>query len=141
MQARQQHVEQAAGPCPVSRCPGEIAGLGKEFVRELHARQVAEQDTMAMQRTLGLARRAGCIDHHGRIIGARGHGLELGARGFQNRIETQRRSIRSIGRDDDLERRQVSADLDQLGNAARIGDNCANASIPQSIVQRVNAKD
>ncbi|PHJ59674.1 hypothetical protein VF03_34295 [Nostoc linckia z2] len=53
-------------------------------MRHLDARQVAEQDAMAVKGTLGLAGGAGGVDHHGRVVGRRVDGRE-GARGLLQR--------------------------------------------------------
>ena len=42
----------------------------------LEARHMAEQHPMAVQRAFWRAGRAGCVDHHGRIVRPAVHGLE-----------------------------------------------------------------
>ncbi len=54
MQARQQRVEQAAGPSPIGGRPVAVAGLREWKMRQLDARQVTEQDAMRVQRAFGL---------------------------------------------------------------------------------------
>jgi hypothetical protein len=54
----QQHVEQAADPGPIRGRPEPVAGLGEEVLGHLHARQVPEQHAVAVERALGLPRRA-----------------------------------------------------------------------------------
>ena len=73
IQAGQQHVEQTADPRPVRRRPQAVVGLWQEVLRQLHSRQVPEQDTVrvdnALRRALGAAGkddqgsvfRAGCV--------------------------------------------------------------------------------
>src|SRR5262249_35431350 len=65
-----QHVEQAPGPGPVGRSPEQVAALREELLRQLHARQMAEQDAVGVQRTLRLSRRAGGVDDQGGVLGA-----------------------------------------------------------------------
>ena len=55
MQARQQRIEQAAGPGPIGRRPVAVAGLREREMRQLDAGQMAEQDAMGVQRALRLA--------------------------------------------------------------------------------------
>ena len=69
VQARQQHVEQPAGPGPVGRRPVAVACLRKRIMRQFGAGQMSEQHAMAVQRALGLAGGARGVDHHRRIVG------------------------------------------------------------------------
>jgi hypothetical protein len=97
VQARQQHVEQAARPGPVRRGPRQITRLGEEFMRKLHARQMTEQHAMRVERTLGLPRRARRVDHHRRIIRRRGDGFECPCASLEKLFEAERKPVRAIG--------------------------------------------
>ncbi len=55
MQGGQQHIQQATRPGPVGGRPHEIARLGEELMRQLHARQMAEQNAVPMQGSLRIA--------------------------------------------------------------------------------------
>jgi len=72
MQARQQHVEQTAGPGPVRRRPDIVAGLRERIVRQLRAGQMPKHDAVAVQRAFRLAGRAGRV-HDQRGVVRRRH--------------------------------------------------------------------
>src|SRR3954452_6880316 len=67
--ARQQRVHESAGPRPVGGRPERIALLRKKVVRVDEARDVAEQDTMRLERALRRAGGAAGIDDERRVIG------------------------------------------------------------------------
>jgi hypothetical protein len=128
VQARQQHVEQAADPGPVGRRPEQVAGLGEQLLRHLHARQVAEQDAVRVQRALRAAGGAGGVDDHRRVVRAgRDAGVAvLRARHLRIQVDYAWSAAR---RQHAAQRRQAVADRHQFRHACRIGDQRRSAAI------------
>ena len=91
MQARQQRIEQTAGPGPVGRRPVAVAGLRKRIMRQFGARHMAEQNAMGMQRAFRLAGRARGVNHHRRIVGRGIDRRESRRRARELIVQTQRR--------------------------------------------------
>jgi hypothetical protein len=114
VEARQEHVEEAAGPGPVGRGPEPVAVPRKELVRHLHAGEVSEQHPMAVQRPLRRPRRARGVDHHGGIVGRGVDGREVRACALHDLRQPLGGAVRAVGRDRDLEGRHVGADLREL---------------------------
>ena len=134
MQARQQRVEQAAGPGPIGRRPVAVAGLREWKMRQLDARQVPEQDAMGMQRALRLAGGAGGVDHHRRIVGRGIDRREIG-RGARQQIG---KAI--VDRHDAGKFRHLAAHAVELGEPLRVGDERLGAGILQAVGQRIGAE-
>ncbi len=131
MQARQQHVEQAAGPGPIGRRPVAVATLRKRIMRQLGAGQMAEQHAVCMQRAFRLAGGARGVDHHRRIV-----------RRCIDRREVGRRLCQEIGKaavdgDHAGDVRHLCADLIEFCEALRVGQQRLGAGILQAILQRV----
>jgi hypothetical protein len=97
MQARQQGIEEPAGPGPIGRRPESIASLGKEVMRHLHPGQMSEENPMGVKGARGRSGGARGIDPHRRIVR---HGIDGGeGRGgaFQRRIEIDHRVVGTVG--------------------------------------------
>ena len=54
IQARQQRIEQSAGPGPIGRRPELVAGLREEFVWKLYAGNVPEENASCFLRSLSI---------------------------------------------------------------------------------------
>src|SRR5262245_9874558 len=91
VKAGEQNIQQSAGPSPVSRSPDAIAWLWQKIVVRLDTGKMADQHPVAMQSTFRLARRAGRIDHHRRIIGRRVNGRKI-RRGLHEQISKSERT-------------------------------------------------
>ena len=140
MQARQQAVEQTAGPGPVGRRPEAVAGLREELVRHLDTRHVAEQHAMRVQRALGLAGGAGGEDHQRGIV-RRGVGRrELVGRARDRLVQAERALARSVDREHQRKLRQRGARLGQLRQPLRVGDDGLHAGVLQPVGQRIDAE-
>ena len=134
VQARQQRVEQAAGPGPIGRRPVAVARLREWKMRQLDAGKMTEQNAMGVQRALGLAGGAGGVDHHRRIVGGGIDRREI-RRGARQQI---RKAV--VDRNDAGELRHLSANAVELGEALRVGDERLGAGILQAIAQRIRAE-
>ena len=140
VQARQQAVEQAAGPGPVGRRPDPVARLREEIVRHLDAGQVTEQHAMGMQRALRRPGGAGGVDHHRRIV-RRGRDRREVGRSARDGLVRDRARPRPARRSTAPARgRQVAADLGELGEPRRVGDDGLRAGVLQPVAQRVDAE-
>ena len=70
--AGKKHIDQAADPGPIGRCPEQIARLREKVVRKFHAGQVAEQGSVGMQGTFGRTGGSGGVDDQSRVVRSRG---------------------------------------------------------------------
>lgn len=108
----------------------------------LEAGHMAEQHAVAVQRALRRARRAGRIDHHGRIVGAAVDGGEGAGVPGKKIMEILRVGIaRRLGRDDDVERRQVLPDGLQAFEAEAVGDDGLRLGILQPEGKGIGAEE
>ncbi|MNI68281.1 hypothetical protein D3C73_1239650 [compost metagenome] len=110
-------------------------------MRHLHARQVAQQDAVRVQRALGLARGARRVDDHGRIVGGRVH------RGVVVRLLGQGRVKRhgaflavAVDAIHDLQVRQAGAYLAQFSAPFRVRHQRHRAAVGQAELDGVHAK-
>ncbi len=95
---------------------------------------------MPVQRALRLARRAGGEDHQRGIVRRGVDRREIAGCARDRLGETQRALARPVDRQDERERRQLIANLAQLGEPLRIGDDRLHAGIPQPVAQRIDAE-
>lgn len=109
-------------------------------MRHLHARQMADQHPVRMQRALGRSRRAGRIDHHRRLVGIGVARVQLRYLAQHHGIEAEHIPVRSVGRDDQRQARHVTPDRGQLGDPGRVGDEGPRARILEPVTQRVGAE-
>ena len=139
--ARQQHVEQAAGPGPVGGRPEAVARLRKALMHELHRRHPPGHHAMCMQRTLGRAGGAGGEDQEGRVFGAGRHWFELfGLGGEQGGVVEHPGRIGGVGAHEVGERRQFLLHFEQLVEAHRIGQHHAHPRTAQAVFERFGAE-
>ena len=137
MQRGQQRIEQPAGPGPVGRRPEPVARLREEIMRHFHARQMPGQHAMAVQRAFRLARGARRVDHHRRRVGRGRLRREIGGRLCDRRVEIERAVGRAVDRHNAFQARNVFADLTELRQTLRIGDQRDGAGILQAIGNRI----
>src|SRR5437899_6089317 len=69
MKCRKQGVHQTADPGPVGRRPEEVVTLWEKVMGQLKAGQMAEEDAVPMQRTLGAAGGSARVDQKRRVVG------------------------------------------------------------------------
>ena len=140
VQARQQHVEQPAGPGPVGRRPDAVAGLREEVVVGLDPGKMPDQHTMAMQRALRLAGGARGVDHHRRIVGGGIDRRKVGRGARQARCEIERAVGLTVKRKHELEIGQDVANLGDAFDALRTGDQSHRAGILQAKAERIDSE-
>ena len=142
MPSRQQHIEQPADPGPIGGRPEMVAGLGRKIVREFDPRQMPKQNAMGVQRALGRAGGAGCVDQQRRIIGRRVASLEVRPPALQCRPEAQctRRWRVAVGDQDEPEVRQTVADGRDLVPVVGVGDQDRRATVVEAEIQRILAE-
>ena len=102
---------------------------------------MAGEHPVTVQRALGLARGAGGVDHHRRIVRPGRCGLE-GTRPLRHqRVEAQGAGRRAVRRHDQPQRAELVADLAQLGKPGRIGDHRRRAAVGEPVAQRVDTEE
>ena len=139
-EARQHHVEQAAGPGPVGRRPEAVAFLRERKVRQLDAGHVAEQHAMAVQRALGIAGGARGVDHHRRIVGAGIDRRELRRRARQRFGEIESALTHAVDRQHAGKLGHLGAHLVELGEPGCISQHRPGAGILQAIGERIRTE-
>jgi hypothetical protein len=81
-------------------------GCGKEFMRKLHAGYVSEENAMAMERPLGLPRRAGGVDDEGGIFARGINRCEIRRGLFDRRLEIRVGAVFALHDEDVAKLRQ-----------------------------------
>lgn len=108
---------------------------------ELHARNMAGQDAVAMQRAFGWPRRSRREDHQRRIIRTGFGDVEDRGMAIHQFGESSRIGTRPINADDMLQRRQASADLPDAFETEAIGDDGRGTCRLQPVFQRLDAEE
>ena len=109
-------------------------------MRQLDARQMAEQHAVAVQRALGRPGGAGRVDHHRRIVRP-GCDRREGRGSPRDRLgETACAVVRSVGREHEAKLGKVFADLGDLRRALGVGHHRLGAGILQPVGQSIDAE-
>ena len=95
---------------------------------------------MTVQRAFRRARRARCVDHHGRVVGRCLRGSGPVADGGEFAFEIENVAIPTVGADGEVQRRRDFTDAFQLRHAVRIGDEHLDAGVLQAIGDGVDAE-
>ena len=120
--------------------PHQVA-LGREAaVGIAHARHVAGQHAVAVQRALRLARRPGRVDHQGGGLGQRVEGGEEPRLALRDLAEAQHGTVAPVDRHHGPQRRRGWADRGDLGRTGGVRDGQRHARIGEAMGQRLRAE-
>ena len=108
---------------------------------EADAGEVACQDPMGVQRSLGLTRGARRIDHQGGIFGQGLDRVEVVRLSRQEIVEAEHGSVASVDRDHGFKRGRAGPDRGDLGGSGRIRDHEPDGRVGEPIRERIGAED
>ncbi len=135
------HVEEAADPRPIRRRPEQVAFLREELVRHLHARQVAQQHAVGVERSFRVSRGARCVDDDRGIVRRRVERREIRASADQLGMKVDGAGAAAGNGEHRGEVGQAVADRRELGDADLVGDDGLGAAVRQAEFERILAEE
>ena len=138
MPGGQKHVHQPGDPGPVRRAPEAVTRLRQEVVRELDARQMAQQRAVGVQRALGRARGPGGVDEQRGVVGARRRGHEPLIAARQQVVEAVGPAVPAGGGHHNVpQRRQAFQYRLDPGQCVVVHDHETGAAVTQPVFEGV----